>query len=94
MKLPYREYRSRPIQNTSSVTVWRPVAPIVLRGTLGMVKLNALVDCGADHTMLPRQFADALGIAIDEDRAFRVRGIGNSAIYVHPGIAEIEIRGD
>lgn len=91
MKLPYRPYRVRLYHGEPYTTVWRPIAQIVLHGPLGSVKLNALVDPGADQTMLPREFADALGILIDEKRPGSVRGVGGLPLVVHPGSAELEI---
>jgi hypothetical protein len=41
--------------------------------------------------MLPRLFANALGIVVDEQRPGSVRGVGGTAIIVHPGEAELEI---
>jgi hypothetical protein len=91
MKWPYRPYRVRLYHGEAYTTVWRPTIRLILHGTLGTVKLNALVDPGADHTMLPRDFADALGISIDDGRPGSVRGVGGSPVVVHPGQAELEI---
>jgi len=92
MKLPYRPYRVRLYRGEPFVTVWRPMVQTLLHGPLGTAKLNALLDCGADQTMFPRQFADALGIAVDDSRPGNVRGVGGAALTVHPGHAELEIR--
>jgi hypothetical protein len=73
------------------MTVWRPTVRLALHGPLGSVKLNALVDPGADQTMLPRQFADALGVAVDDARPGSVRGVSGSPLMVYPGSAELEI---
>lgn len=91
MKLPYRPYRVRLHHGDPHATVWRPIAQITLHGPLGSVKLNALFDSGADQTMLPRQFADALGIEVDDELPGSVRGVGGSPVVVHPGDAELEI---
>lgn len=91
MRLSYRSYRVRLYQGEPYSTVWRPSAPIVLHGPLGSVRLSALVDPGADQTVLPRIFADALGIAADEQRPGSVRGFAGAPITIHPGDAELEI---
>ena len=91
MKYPYRAYRVRLYQGEPCSTVWRPTVQIALHGPLGSVKLNALVDPGVDQTMLPRQFADALGISLDQNRPGSVRGFGGSPITVFPGTADVEI---
>ena len=91
MNLPYRPYRVRLCHGEPYTKVWRPTVQINLHGPLGSVKLNALVDPGADQTMLPRQFPDALGIAVDEQRPGSVRGVSGSPLIVYPGEAEIEI---
>jgi hypothetical protein len=91
MKLPYRCYRVRLYHGEPHTTVWRPMAPIILHGPLGSVRLNAVVDSGADRTMLPRQFADALGITVDNERPGSVQGVGGVPMVVHPGEVELEI---
>jgi hypothetical protein len=91
MKWPYRPYRVRLYHGEPYTTVWRPTVRLILHGPLGSVKLNALVDPGADQTMLPRQFADALGISVDDGRPGSVRGVGRSSLIVYPGEAALEI---
>jgi hypothetical protein len=91
MKCPYRPYRARLYQGEAYTTVWRPTVRLILHGPRGSVKLNALVDPGADQTMLPREFADALDIAVDEQRPGSVRGLGGSPLTVYPGEAELQI---
>jgi hypothetical protein len=91
MKCPYRPYRVRLYHDEPFMTVWRPTVRLILHGPLGSVKLNALVDPGADQTMLPREFADALGIAVDDGRPGSVRGVSGSPLMVYPGEAELEI---
>jgi hypothetical protein len=93
MKFPYRPYRVRLYHGEPYTTVWRPTAQVILHGPLGSVRLNALFDPGADQTMLPRQFADALGIAVDDERPGSVRGVGGSPVIVHPGEADLELVG-
>jgi hypothetical protein len=91
MKCPYRPYRVRLYQGEAYTTLWPPTVCLVLHGPLGAVKLDALVDPGADQTMLRREFAEALGITVDDGRPGNVRGISGSPIVVYPSEVELEI---
>jgi len=91
MKLPYRPYQVRLVQSEPLVSVWRPTTYVFLHGPLGTVRLNALVDSGADQTLFPMQFADALGITLDRERAGAIRGVSGSPITVYPADVEIEL---
>ena len=91
MKLPFTPYQVRLVQAEPLVTVLRPTTYVFLHGPLGTVRLNALVDCGADQTLFPMQFADALGITLDRERAGTIKGVSGSPITVYPAGVEIEL---
>lgn len=60
-------------------SVSRPVATVALwsRKIQGWVRVIALVDTGADYTLLPRPYASHLGIRLGRDsRQFDTMGIG------------------
>lgn len=49
------------------------------------IPVEALVDSGADYTMLPRRYADMLGIDVNVDcEAIRTSGVGGSeTVYLY-----------
>jgi hypothetical protein len=41
--------------------------------------------------MLPRQFPEAVGIQVDDQRPGSVRGVGGTQLIVHAGDADLEL---
>lgn len=93
MKFAYRPYQVRLVKGKPLQTVWRPIVQVLLHGPLGSVRLNVLLDSGADHTLFPREFADALGIEIRDDQPGSIRGVGGKPLTAWYGDADLEIVG-
>ena len=91
MKFPYRSRNVRLFSGQQPVTVFRPIARVLLHGPSATVRLNALFDTGADHTMFPERFAQLVGITLNRNRPCTIRGIGGSPMTVYPGDAELEL---
>jgi hypothetical protein len=81
LRFPYLE---EPIQGSpppslpaSAAVRWRPLVPVTVHGTGGSVSFGrALVDSGADDTILPLDVAVCLGVALllDTGHAMRWQG--------------------
>lgn len=91
MKFLYNSYQVRLVRDEPLVTVWRPTTSVFLHGPLGTVRLNALVDCGADQRIFPMQFAEAMGITLDYDRVGSIKGVSGKPIEVYPADVELEL---
>src|SRR3989338_8599559 len=67
MKLPYKLYDR---------SVLRPVVPIRLKhGTKGLL-YEALVDSGADISLFSREIGEVLGVDVESENHYKVRGVG------------------
>jgi hypothetical protein len=66
MNFPYAAYEVEPTPSQPDVTIiYRPVIPFRVTGRLGAAVFYGLLDSGADETMLPREMAEAVGVAVD-----------------------------
>lgn len=86
MKFPYVRYRS----DGGAADVWRPVAPVLLKGPLGSAELEMLVDSGADETVLPLELLEAIGIETREADVV-LAGAGGEIGDVQRAEVELEI---
>lgn len=80
-------------KRTSTIfgTVWRPVALVEFRSisdTEVWTTIRMIVDTGADYTLLPRSYARALGINLEQAcQSFETLGIGGKEmVLVHPRV--------
>jgi len=62
MRFPYTSSIVPSIDNGETIVLLRPEVPIRIHGSLGHADVLALVDTGADHSILPLSVADELGI--------------------------------
>ena len=62
--------------------VERPYVPIRLEGRTSSVRYLAVVDSGADRSMVPLQTARLLGLPISKSSQRRTRGIGGEIVVV------------
>lgn len=51
----------------------------------------ALVDTGADESVLPLSLAKNIGVEVDESRSIPAAGVGGHPIELLPGAVELEI---
>lgn len=64
-------------------TIWRPVIEITLRTGRYQIRTEALVDPGADITLLPKRLGDALHLTVHPKEPIReVRGVGEGAVPI------------
>ncbi|MEX0702288.1 MAG: hypothetical protein WD069_09350 [Planctomycetales bacterium] len=85
MKFRYRRYAIMPSLDFPDGALYRPEVPLRVIGLDGSEILSALVDTGADVTLLPRSTQNAIGGSIDEAATSRIAGIGGREIEVMSG---------
>jgi len=71
--------------------IFRPEIPITIYGPLGSREIVALVDTGADNTILPEAAARALGIPLVPARGPAARAFGGQAISLSYADVEVEL---
>jgi hypothetical protein len=62
MKFPYSGFLSKAQDSGEEIIIFRPEVPLRIHGNRGLVDIIALVDTGADNTILPLAIARELGI--------------------------------
>jgi len=92
MKFPYQRYEVEPSPAFSSGVVHRPEVPIRLIGPTGDALFLAIVDTGADGTILPKSIGDAIGVRLDEQESVLAAGFGGGHADVLPGRVELEVQ--
>lgn len=62
-------------------TLWRPVIEVTLQHGPHRIRTDALVDPGADITLLPKRLGDVLHLKVHPDEPIqKVRGVGKGAV--------------
>ncbi|BBO32978.1 aspartyl protease family protein [Lacipirellula parvula] len=92
MKFNYRRYRVQYADGAGPATVYRPVVPLAIHGPRAMVRRMALVDTGADFTLLPSSLGQELGVAFDAQNMIELTGIGEAVISASPATVAFELR--
>lgn len=69
---------------------YRPILPILFKNKEQFVYVEAVIDSGADHTILPIELAGELGIKLDEKSKQKFFGAGNNSFHVYPSPRKIE----
>ena len=90
MIFPYDASLTRAPDGTI-VTTYRPMIPIRIVGPDAAALYLALVDTGADGTVLPRSVADDLGIVPDDQKADDVTAFGGTRLRTAPAKAQFEL---
>lgn len=90
MRFSYRRYRIQTASDQIKI-VYRPVVPILIHGPNASIELVALVDTGADFTMLPWKLVDLLGVSLDHSRPAEVTGFGDPTVTAVPAEVELEV---
>ncbi len=96
IQFPYEAQKVRARSGVGFDLVYRPKARIRIVGPKGADELLALVDTGADETLLPVDLAETLGLELrDEDRTVVLDIVGNSTTIWYVTInLEVLIPGD
>jgi predicted aspartyl protease len=91
MRFQYREYISQHPGTTDFRLILRPVITIRIAGPKAEARWDALVDTGADETLLPLSLADLLGVELDCDATSQAAGISGDTLTIHYGDVEVQI---
>jgi hypothetical protein len=69
-------------------TIWRPYATVSIKAkNTDWIPVEMLVDSGADYTLLPRKYAELLGIDFSKCTPKTTLGIGGSeTVYFYKSI--------
>jgi hypothetical protein len=91
MKFTYREYVSQMTGIADFRLIMRPVISIAVSGPHAVVQCQALVDTGADETILPLSFAKALGVKFDPQLTSLASGVTGDTLTMNYGEVEFRI---
>ena len=91
MKFPYRSYVSLYPGSSDFRLILRPVVTIQIAGPNAKARWDALVDTGADETLLPYSFAELLGVKLDRDATSQAAGISGEHLTVYYGDVAFQI---
>jgi predicted aspartyl protease len=69
----------------------RPVITIRIAGSRSAARWDALVDTGADETLLPLSLAELLGVELDAEGTSLAAGISGDKLTIHYGEVEFQI---
>lgn len=94
MKFPYREYISQFPGSSDFRLILRPVITIRIAGPRTEARWDALVDTGADETLLPLALAELLGVDLDRSAIRQAVGISGNLLTINYGDVELEIAND
>ncbi|MDA0835211.1 MAG: hypothetical protein O3A29_18200 [Planctomycetota bacterium] len=91
MRFAYREYVGPLPGTTDFRLILRPVITIHVIGPKSEARFDALVDTGADETLLPLMLADLLGVELDHNSTSKAVGISGDSMTVYYGDVQFEI---
>lgn len=91
MRFAYREYLSQITGTTDYRLILRPVITIRIAGPQAEARWDALVDTGADETLLPLALAEILGVELDLDFTSQAVGTSGDQLTVQYGDVCLEI---
>lgn len=73
-------------------SIWRPVIEAAFRYGRYRIRTDALVDPGADITLLPKRLGDALHLKVHpEEPIHEVRGVGEGAVPMAIRRVQLEV---
>lgn len=70
--------------------VFRPMIPVTFRANGENFKSYALIDSGADYTVLPIEIAGKLNLKISDQPRYSILGAGGSTFTIYKSPTEIE----
>lgn len=85
MKFKYSEYSS-----ANKVKIYRPTVPILFRNKSKFILTEAIIDSGADFTILPIELAGALEIKLNPRQKKTFFGAGSNPFTVYHSSESIE----
>lgn len=91
MKFSYRSYVSQFPGSADFRLILRPMVTVRITGPKADARWDALVDTGADETLLPLSLADPLGIELDQEATSQAAGISGDRLTIYYGDVEFEI---
>ena len=91
IRFPYQSFPVKGTRGAKYDIVYRPMIPIRAMGPAGDDDLRALVDTGADDTLLPASLIDLLGVALRPGDQAVIVGIEGSTTVVRYGTVDLEI---
>lgn len=91
MKFPYREYITQYPGTEDFRLILRPVITIGIAGPQAAARWDALVDTGADETLLPLSLAELLGVELDETATSQAAGISGDKLTIYYGEVEFQL---
>lgn len=77
------KYSQFPTSGEKDVFIYRPTIPIVLKYRTNFILVEALVDSGADQTILPVEIATTLNIPLDASSVTSFLGAGGNSFEVY-----------
>jgi hypothetical protein len=91
MRFAYQSYPVPGIGAIRYAVVHRPVIPFRVIGPSGPVELMALVDTGADDTLVREYLVGPLGVAIHPADQVAITGMGGALTIVRFATVELEL---
>ena len=91
MTFDYTAYDVEPSPTNPIGIVWRPELVLRVIGEHSEEFVMALVDTGADESVLPLSLAKNIGVAVDASKSIPAAGVGGQLIELLPGSVELEI---
>jgi hypothetical protein len=94
MKWLYHPYAVDKSRICPSGVVFRLEAKLCVRGATGEAIVRALIDTGADHTLLPISISRDVGAELFPQERDAAKGVGGHEIAVIPGRVQLELISD
>lgn len=85
MKFKYSQYPT-----LEGKSIYRPSIPIIFKNEEKFIYVEAIIDSGADFTILPIEIAGELGIKLDVKSKATFYGAGGNPFTVYPSPVQIE----
>lgn len=86
MKFKYSEYTA-----LDGSKIFRPTVSIIFKNELKFIHTEAIIDSGADFTILPIEIAGILDIKLDLRARTTFHGAGSNPFTVYPSPLKIEL---
>lgn len=91
MKFAYREYVAQFPGTDDFRLILRPVITIRIAGPQAAARWDALVDTGADETLLPLSLSQLLGVDLDGRPTSQAAGISGDKLTIYYGEVALQI---
>ncbi len=94
MRFPYRQYISKFPGTDDYRLILRPIISLRIIGPKSEARWDALVDTGADETLLPLSLAEVLKIELDQQLTSEAAGISGDRLRIYYGDVEFRVAAD